>query len=378
MRAGAYHGSAVPALRILHVLEPPDGGAPQHVIHVTTELSARGWEVEVAASEAAGPGSAQRTRLEAAGARVHELPMTAVAGPGDARAAARLRELDQERRYDVIHAHSSKAGALVRAALGRHERIVYTPHCFAFLAGLGPARSVYWAAEQALLPRTGALVACSRWEAAESRRRLVGAYRKLRVVQNGVPACEPVEPDPRIAALPRPIIGFLARLEPQKDPLRLVEAAALEAFPGTVVIVGSGVLEGEVREAIAARGLGERVVHLPFDPPVERFLHGFDLLVLPSLWESLPLAILEAMACGLPTIATDVGGVAEAVEDGVTGRLVPPADTAALARAIAALAAEPDGLRAMGARARERWADRFSVARMVDDLEAVYAERRAA
>ncbi|MBE2318742.1 glycosyltransferase [Solirubrobacter sp. CPCC 204708] len=364
--------------RILHVMQPRDGGVPQLVTNVSGELSARGWEVEVAASEAAGPGSPQRARLEAAGARVHALPMTGLIGAGDARAAARLRELDSERRYDVIHAHSSKAGALVRAALPRPERIVYTPHCFAFLAGFGAARAVYWAAEQALLPRTGAVVACSRWEAAKSRRSLLGAHRKLRVVQNGVPACERVEPDPRITALPRPIIGFLTRLDPPKEPVRLIEAAALERFPGTVVIVGSGQFEGEVREAIAAHGLGERVLHLPFNPPVERFLHGFDMLVLPSRWESLPLAILEAMACGLPTIASDVGGMAEAIEDGVTGRLVPPEDTPALAAAIGALAQDPEGLRAMGARARERWSERFSLTRMVDELEAVYAERAAA
>ena len=363
--------------RILHVLEPPDGGAPQHVIHVATELSARGWEVEVAASEAAGPGSAQRARLESAGARVHALPMTAVAGAGDLKAAVQLRRLDSERRYDVIHAHSSKAGALVRAALPNRRRIVYTPHCFAFLAGLGPLRAAYWAAEQALLPRTGALIACSRWEAVESRKRLVGAHRVLRVVQNGVPAAQPTEPDPRLTALPKPVIGFLARLEPQKDPLRLVEAAALQPFPGTVAIVGSGELEAEVREAITARNLQDRVVHLPFVPPVERHLLGFDLLVLPSLWESLPLAILEAMACGLPVVATDVGGVSEAVADGETGRLVPPGDAHALAAAIAELAGDPRALEAMGERARKRADEHFSLARMVDELEAVYAERLA-
>ncbi|MDA0182997.1 glycosyltransferase [Solirubrobacter phytolaccae] len=364
--------------RILHVVQPAEGGVPQHVVHLTGELSARGWDVEVAASEAAGPGSPQRARLEAAGARVHALPMSGLIGAGGVRTIARLRELDSDRRYDVIHAHSSKAGALVRAALPRSRRIVYTPHCFAFLAGFGAARPVYWAAEQALLPRTGALVACSNWEAAGSRRSLLGTRRKLHVVPNGVPACVSAEPDPRLTALPRPIIGFLSRMDPPKEPVRLVEAAALEPFPGTVVIVGSGQFEGEVREAIAAHGLGERVVHLPFTPPVERFLHGFDMLVLPSRWESLPLAILEAMACGLPTIASDVGGIAEAVEDGVTGRLVPPEDTAALAAAISALAHDPEGLRAMGARARERWSERFSLTRMVDDLEVVYAERAAA
>jgi glycosyltransferase involved in cell wall biosynthesis len=366
--------------RILHVLEPADGGVPQHVLHVAEALTARGWEVEVAGWPALAAGSAERARLEAVGAVVHALPMTSPAGAGGVRAAAALRRLDRARCFDVVHAHSSKAGALARAVLPRRRRIVYTPHCFAFLAGFGRSRALYWAAEQALVPRTGALVACSRWEASATRHRLAGAGRVLRVVENGVPSCGSAEPDPRLVALRErgPVIGFLARLDPQKDPLLLVEAAALEPFPGTVAIVGSGTLEGAVRASIAARGLGDRVVHIPFEPPVERFLHGFDLLVLPSRWESLPLAVLEAMACGLPVVATDVGGMAEAVLDGSTGRLVPSGDAAALAAAVRSLAADPAALRAMGAEARRVADERFSLDRMVDGLEAVYGERRTA
>jgi glycosyltransferase involved in cell wall biosynthesis len=356
--------------RILHALEPEGGGVRQHVLYVTAELARRGWDVEVAVPADAPPGSPYRTALEQRGVTVHTLPMNRAFGREDGRAARALRRLDRERGYALVHAHSSKAGALVRAALPRRRRLVYQPHCPGFAAELGPARAAYWAAEQLLIPRTGALIACSRWEARLLATRLAGAARVLRTIPNGVPSPAPAEPDPRLTELARPVTGFLARLDPQKDPLALVAAARRQPeLPGTVAIVGSGRLDAQVRAAA-----GDGIVHLPYEPPVERYLRAFDLYVLPSRWESLPLAVLEAMACGLPVLATDVGGTGEAVTDGVTGRLVPPRDTAALANALAAMLADPDGLARMGAAARAAARERFSLARAVDDLEALYHE----
>jgi glycosyltransferase involved in cell wall biosynthesis len=364
--------------RALLVLQPDDGGVRQHVAHLAAGLVRRGWEVDVAASASAGPGSAYRGRLEAAGVTVHALPMTRVLGDGDLRAARALRRLDRARRFDVVHAHSSKAGALVRTALPRRDRLVYTPHCFAFAAGLGPARAAYWLAEQLLLVRCAAVIVVSEWERDLALRRLVGARRRLRLIRNGVPDCGAAEPHPGLAALrgDGPLTGFLARLEPQKDPLAFVRACAVlrdrGALRGRAVLVGSGSLEGAVCEAITARGLGEVVHWLPFDAPVERYLAALDLYVLPSLWESMPLAALEAMACGLPVLATDAGGTAEVVRDGETGRLVAPGDVPALADALDDLTADPERLRALGAAGRAAQAARFGVERMVDEVDALY------
>jgi glycosyltransferase involved in cell wall biosynthesis len=350
--------------RVLHVLQPEDGGVRQHVLHVAGALARRGWDVEVAASENAG----LRAALERDGVVVHTVPMARRPGLGDVAAARSLRRLDRARRYDLVHAHSSKAGALMRGVMPRRRRLIYTPHCPAFVAAFGPARALYWAVEQALVPRTGVIVACSEWERRILTSRLAGAH--VRLIRNGVPSCADTEPDARLAALPKPLVGFLARLDPQKDPLAFVHAVT-DMPTGSAAVVGNGTLEGEVREAI---GDGPIAV-LPFEPPVERYLRAFDLYVLPSRWESLPLAVLEAMACGVPVVATDVGGTGEAVRDGVTGRLVPAGDPHALAGAIARLAGDRHALAAMGAAAREAAAGPFALDRQVDEIEALYRER---
>src|SRR5207302_1990610 len=148
------------------------------------------------------------------------------------------------------------------------------------------------------------------------------------------------EPDPQLLQLrgERPLAGMVTALRPQKDPLLAVRAMARLAargnVPGRLAIVGSGPLEAEVRSEIDRLDLGEHVTWVPYGGSVTPYLKAFDVFVLSSAWEALPLSVLEAMSCGLPVVATAVGGVPDAVADGVTGRLVPHGDEEALASAI--------------------------------------------
>lgn len=140
------------------------------------------------------------------------------------------------------------------------------------------------------------------------------------------------------------------------------------------VIAGDGPWAGRLSARATELGLGDRVRfagRLPHDE-IPALLRAADVLVMPSRREAFGVAALEAAACGLPVVASDVGGVAETVVDGRTGLLVPPGDPAALAAALARLAADPDLRARLGAAGRERTAELYAWARCVERLERVY------
>ncbi len=359
------------------MLQPEDGGVAEHVLRLATGLLERGWDVEVAGSA----GSAIRAAVEGAGAPFHELPVVRAPGAADAGAATALRRLDRDRGYALVHAHSSKAGALARTALPRPSRVVYTPHCFAFLAGPDLAgRRLYLAIERALATRCGAIVAVSEWERRQALEALPGAAPRIHLIRNGVVPCAEAEPDPELRewAGDRPLAGLVTVLRPQKDPVTALRAVALLAgrgrLPGRLAVVGNGELAAGVGEAIESLGIREHARLFPFAGDVAPYLLAMDLFVLPSRWEALPLAPLEAMACGLPVVATDVGGVPELLDDGVTGRLVAPRDEVALAAALEPLLADADARRAMGEAGRRVARERFGLDRMVGGTEALYRD----
>lgn len=366
--------------RVLQVFQPRSGGVPSHVLELTLGLRRRGWAAEVA-----GPtDSAVWPALVDAGVPVHALPLDSEPGvadlPGatDVRVARALRRLDRSRGYAIVHAHSSRAGGLVRAALPGRRRLIYTPNCFAYTTGFSPARrAVYRALEQALVPRTGAIVATCEWERAEARK-LLGAAARTTVIPNGVRPCGDAAPDPALVgfAAGRPLVGMVAALRPQKDPLALVRAVARLAQDGpppwAMAIVGNGPLEGAVEEEIARLGVGEHVRRFPFTGDPTPALRALELFVLPSLWEAFPIATLEAMACAVPVLAASVGGVAEQVVDGVTGRIVAPGDLDALTAALADALADRARLRAWGAAARARVDERYTIDIVVQETIELY------
>lgn len=367
-------------MRVLQVFEPPDGGVPEVVLRLALGLGGHGVEVEVAGPDEAMPYAA----LEAAGIRVHRVPFERGyrAPARDGRAARALAARIRAGRFDVVHTHSAKAGALGRvAARLAGVPAVHSPHCLPFEGDVSRQRRAFaLATERRLGPLTAALVCvCEHERRLALRHRLVPAAR-LRLVHYGTPAITPAGPaDPRLERFRGTgvLAGAVCCLRDQKGLEDLVEAApaVLAAVPeARIAIVGNGPLAGTLDARAAAVGLDADLRYARFDfvGPSAFHLRALDVFTLPSLWEALPVAVLEAMACGIPQVATSVCGTPEAVTD-ATGRLVPARHPGALAAALIELLRD-DVLRArLAAGSIERHRARFLDTRMVAETAAVYA-----
>lgn len=366
--------------RVLLVFEPPDGGVAEQVKQLALNLGRYGFEVELAGPE----DSIVYPALEAAGLPFARIPFERGYGsPGrDSRALRRLIGLLRARRPELAHCHSAKAGVVGRIA-GRLTRtpVVYSPHSFPFVGDFSEARRRFaLGVETALAPLTAATVCVCDFERRVAIEQRVAPPERLRVVHNGCPPCPEVEPDAELLALAQggPVAAALTVLRDQKSVDVLIDAVprVLSEFPeARVAIVGDGPLREQLMQRATQLGLDSepRFAFLGFRGPAARYLAAMELYVLPSAWEAFPIGVLEAQACGVPQVATDVGGTGEAVDAG-TGRLVPARDPGRLADAICELLGDPDLRKRMSTTSRERHAERFTIERMVSGTAHLYRD----
>jgi glycosyltransferase involved in cell wall biosynthesis len=373
-----------PPIRALQLFDPPSGGVPEHVRQLTAGLMERGFQITVAGR----PHAAPRAWLEAHGVRYVVLPQFVgdmVALRKDAPTFRAIVELLRRERFDLIHTHQQKAGLLGRLAapLARTPAL-YTPnsltHRFMFVRPYPRARSRYlktlWM-ERVLGPLTAAFIAVSEEERDGAVHDRIIRADRVHVIRNGVDFDDSLPADPRLLEFrgEGPLLGFLAALRNQKGLPTLLDALELLARRGEAprfAIVGSGPEDSAVRARVLGGPLRKSTLVLPFEGRVEPYLRAFDAFVLPSYWEGMPLAVLEAMAAGLPVVASAIGGTPEAVADGETGFLVPVDDASALAQRMAQVAAAADLRARMGAAGRARWEAEFQVERMVEETAALY------
>jgi glycosyltransferase involved in cell wall biosynthesis len=200
--------------------------------------------------------------------------------------------------------------------------------------------------------------------------------RKIEVIRNAVTLARYDHPSgPPPAAVPlaagRPVVLSVARLHRQKGLSYLVAAATL--VPDAIFLVaGHGTEDGRLRAQARAVGVADRFLFLGHRDDVPELLGACDVFVLPSLYEGLPVAVLEAMAAGKPVVATAIRGTDEAVVDGETGLLVPPGDASALARAVRTLLSDRVYASRLAAAGRRRARERFSAESMVERVSGLY------
>lgn len=312
--------------------------------------------------------------IEEAGVPVHCLDARRQTDLGWVR---RLRRLVHDRGVDLVHTHMPLPAAAARLALPRPRQggpaLVHTEHNLWDRYRL-PTRL----ANQLTYRRNAGVVAVSDGVAGSIR-----ADVPVEVVVHGIdtgrlrPATIEAHRSARRAlglAPEAPVIGTVGNFTAKKDHASLLAATArlVDEHPGIrLVLVGSGPLEDELRARARALGIEGTVVFAGSRDDVFDLLPALDVFTLSSRFEGLPIALLEAMACGVPPVATRVGGIPEVVTDGRDGSLVEPGDPEALATVLGKLLADPVARQEMGAQAARR-AAAFDLSHAVRRIEAVY------
>jgi glycosyltransferase involved in cell wall biosynthesis len=298
---------------------------------------------------------------------VKRIVIAPINGRRDLREMRAHRALFKELRPAVLHVNLHHLGscqwALVVARTVREMRVVAVEHSIV-PPGSEASRWLKRCTSRVL----HAHVAVGERSAREVER-LVGLRRgRIETIHNGVHDRDPVPHHGVAGALQ---LGWIGRLDAAKGVDVLLEAVA-KVPAAHLLLVGEGDEERALRNQVERLGITDRVDFRPWSDDARAALTAVDVFVLPSRLESFPLTVLEAMIVGLPVIATDVGSVAEAVADGVTGRLIPPDDAELLAAALESLVDDPGRRKRMGAAGREIARQRFDVRTMADRYEALY------
>ncbi|MCF2529731.1 glycosyltransferase [Yinghuangia soli] len=370
------------------------GGAEQLLVNCARHADRSRFEVEVAYvlpwKDALVPA------LREAGVTVHCLGddpggSTRSADPASAGSQTRadrswplrLRRLVAARGYDVVHTHMPVPAFAARMLVSRGVTLVHTEHNLWHRYRTPTRLANAWTYK-----RNAAVIAVSKAVAATIDPARLPRPRPgvepLRVIYHGpdlggaLPGAGGRERARRLLDLDQDAFtcGVVANFTPKKDHAGLLEAHALlrQSEPGArLVLIGLGPLEAELRERASRPDLAGSVVFTGSRGDVPELLPAFDVFALGSRQEGLPVALMEAMATGLPVVVTDVGGMPEIVTDGVEGRVVPAGDPAALAAAFAEAAADPARRRAWGKAARLR-SETFDVAGAQARIEDVYRE----
>ena len=369
-------------LRILMVVESSGGGTGRHVLDLCDGLLQRGHQVHLIYSTGRIDKLFTARLAEIQGLSSHPLSMHTSVHAADLGATHRIRRYMREHGpFDIVHGHSSKGGALTRlAVLGTPAAAIYTLHG---LIMMDPTlnrvkRLFYLSIEMLLSLRTARIIAVSPEEARAAVKLRFGHARVV-LVPNGVglPRLTPRADARRDIGVPEDahVIGFVGRLVEQKAPHVLIEsfAATARVAPNArLAIVGDGPLREPMRQLSARLGVEDKVLFLG-ERDAREVMAAFDVFALSSRKEGLPYVLLEAMAAGLPLVATATSSVEILIQPGRNGEIVPMDDIAGFTRALIALATDPARMNAYGNASLELAAT-FTIDAMVERTLAAYAE----
>lgn len=347
------------------------GGAEAHVRDLSIGLRARGHECIVMVGP---PEGLLAEQLRQSGVPVIPIPALRkeIRPLADAVCFVQVMRALRKVQPDIIAAHTAKAGFIGRLA-ARLLRVpgFFTPHGLSFI-DRESGKTIRF---RLLLERLAARLGGEMIAVCEAERRLAGQFLKpqaahISTIHHGLPDCHARGGKTQGSS----VITMIARFDRQKDHAALVRAlSALSHLEWELRLAGGGPLLESIQRLVEECGLTSRVTFLQQHRDTPGLLAASDIFVLSSHFEAFPISILEAMRAGLPVIATDTGGVCEAIEDEWNGFLIPAGDSSRLAERLALLLLSTELRQSMGARSRLRFSREFEWRRMLDKTEALYA-----
>ena len=350
------------------------GGAERLVLDTVARLDRNIFAPRVASLF--GPGDLTE-RCRAIHVEAHNLNLRSLCRIGEIR---KLKTLLKRIRPDIIQSCGLRADIW-----GRMFKKISGAKCFvSTIHNVDPWRQWYHVLlDRGTACRTDLFIAVS--EAVRKTRieREKFPPEKIRTIYNGIDARQYENLPERVTARAvfglsesdAPVIGILANLRKQKGHLDVIDTlpSLCNQFPAIrFIFAGKDYTEGEAARRAAERGVKEHIVFPGFIDDPKHLFGAADMFLLPSYWEGMPVSVLEAMAAGVPIIATPVGGVPEIIEDGKTGLLIPPGDREALLNALATLANRPELSRTLVDNARKRVVEHFDIDIMVKRYEHEY------
>jgi glycosyltransferase involved in cell wall biosynthesis len=379
-------------IRVLRVIARLNMGGPAiHVANLAAGLEPLGYETTLVAGSLARGEDSMAFLADRLGVSVLAVPeMEREVSPlNDTRSIRRLASLIREIRPHILHSHTAKAGAIARAAAlvvgeARPPLVVHTFHGHVLKGYFGRARTAFFRrVESVLASASDVLVAVSPEVRDELVELGVAPRRKFVVIPLGIPLEERLGGpeaglDLRHAyGIPEHafVVGWVGRMTGVKDTgalLRIAAALRARGIDAVLCMVGDGPERERLEQLAHDLGIARSVYFAGYQVEVAPFYSLFDAFLLPSVNEGTPVSAIEALASGTPVVATRVGGVPDVVRDGIDGFLVESGDLAGATDRLAALARQPSLRRRLGAAGRERVRARYSVDRLVRDVDRLY------
>lgn len=372
------------SVKILHIITLSEwGGAQQVCYDIVTNLDKEKFSVEVACA----PGGELINRLEEHGIVVHKIDSLKrdISPVNDLKALFALYRLIRKGSYDIVHCHSTKAGLLGRIAawLARTPKRFFTVHGWGFYntEEYGYIQRLLILFEKISGWVSTKVICVSKQVKEDGLKRKIAPEAKFTLIRNGTAwnsskqegtLRKEIEVDDKDI-----LFGMVARLSYPKNPLLFLQGAEKVVADNDLakfVLIGDGPFYKDCEEFVVEKGLRENVYLLGFRKNARQLFPDFDIFVLTSQFEGLPMTIIEAMFAGLPIIATDVGGVNELVEEGRNGLLTEPHNVDQLARKMMYLIENPEKRINMGKESHKTANENFTITKMIQEYEKLYTE----